>query len=678
MADLIKGVSFDAQGAMLAKLATSCLDAKDVKKMAIKLAAKGELTALGFPELAAFEIPYFQSDGKKNCFKRWRYLQDTRTGFAAQTDAKPLRYIQAKSTQPEIYLPPHADWQAIMKDVTVPVIITEGELKAACCTKLTAPCIGLGGVYSFKSSKAVQMLIPALKAFEWENRAVTIAFDSDASSNEMVVKARNELARTLTGLGAIIYIANVPPTEEGGKQGIDDLAYTGGVDALVAVLNSAESFSMSEELHALNEEIAYVRSIGIVVVVEDGHMMKPYDFTAHQYADRFYETRTQDAKGNTKVAMKPLAKAWLEWPMRSVLKKVAYQPGLDRITENSEYNTWKGWKCEPKKGDVKPWKELLDHLFGDDKKAKDWFERWCAYPIQHPGAKMYTAAVLWGVATGTGKSFVGYSLGEIYGQNFTEIGDAELLDERREWATEKQFILGDDVAGHEQRKFADRIKKMITQKEIRINKKYIPSYTEIDVLNYLFTSNNSDAFFLEDNDRRFFIHEVLAGPKDPEFYKAYEKWIYGGGAAHLFYHLLHLDLGEMLATDRAPDTAAKQSMIHDGLSDVGSWVRQLRDDPGSVLKVGDVELSGALWTSADLVRLYDPQEKGRVTANGMARELKRAGLRQAYSGAPVPTLQGQRRLFIIKDVERWLKEGSKSLAAEYDAARTPIERKKKF
>src|ERR1044072_7309831 len=92
------------------------------------------------------------------------------------------------------------------------------------------------------------------------------------------------------------------------------------------------------------------------------------------------------------------------------------------------FNVWPGWGCEPKKGDITLWKKLLDHLFTDaDKEDRIWFERWLAYPLQHPGTKMYSAAVMHGIYHGTGKSLIGFMMGKIYGRNFTEVSK-DMLD----------------------------------------------------------------------------------------------------------------------------------------------------------------------------------------------------------------------------------------------------------
>lgn len=663
---------------MLAKLATSLLEANDATALMMGPADPSELEALGLPAKMAFELPYFNAAGKPTGFKRWRYLEDTRDGFAAQTDAKAIRYVQAKSTVSEVYMPPLVNWAEVQENPDIPIAFTEGELKAACCTKHVMPCLGLGGVYSFKSTKRKLPLLPIFYDFTWKGRHVIVAFDSDAHTNPMVVSARNELCRELLAMGALPHVANVTAGLDGSKRGMDDLALQEGVEELRMVLEESEAFAPSAALHDLNAEVAYVRDPGVVIVLESGLRMRATDFVGHAYANRHFWEESLDQKGNPKMTKKKAPQAWLEWPLRLELARVAYVPGAKRITDAAEFNMWPGWGCEPKRGNIDPWRKLLDHLFAGKAKERQWFERWCALPIQQPGKKMYSAAVLWGISTGTGKSLVGYSVGRIYGRNFTEIGDVELQDERNEWAVAKQFVMGDDVTGHDQRRYADRLKKMITQREMRIDQKYVPSYTIADLINYLFTSNHPDAFFLEDDDRRNFVHEVSGGPLSRDFYQDYMAWLDGDGPSHLFYHLLHLDLGDMRAEDRAPDTAARRAMIEDGLSDLGNWVRRMRDDPDSVLRLGEAKLGGDLWSSADLIKIYDPEGRGRVTAGGLTRELKRAGMHQIYGGMPVKTCEGQQRLFAVRNGVEWMAKSSKEIIGHYDSSRGPLKRSKKF
>ena len=656
---------------ILDKVKSSGLNAKDAEVMQLQLTKPNELAAMGFPDKQAMAVPYFTPTGALLGFNRYRYLEDTRNAFELQTTKKPLRYVQAPNSNSEVYLPPFLDWKAIQKNPEAVIAITEGELKAACCTRHVLPCIGLGGVYSFKSTKNMKPLLPIFKEFNWKQRRVIVAYDSDARTNPMVVRARNELCTALVDLGAIPAIAAIPEDEDGSKNGLDDYFVKYGEQALQDIFEHAVPYEAALALHLLNTEVAYIENPGLVIKMADGQKMRASDFVNHAYSNRKFVEHILDPKGLPKAVERKAAQAWLEWPERLALKAMTYQPGEALITDANEYNTWPGWGYEPKQGNIAPWQQLLDHFFNGYPEERQWFERWCAFPIQHPGTKMYTAAVLWGVHTGTGKSLLGYSLGAVYGKNFTEIGDTQLQDDRNEWAVDKQFVMGDDVTGHDQRKYADRLKKMITQHEMRIDQKYVPSYTTLDRINYLFTSNHPDAFFLEDDDRRFFIHEVAVERLSMAFYSKYDAWLRSDGPSHLFDHLRRLDLGDMRPEGRAPDTTARRAMVSDSLSDLGLWVRQLKDEPESILRIGDVKLPGDLWSSNDLLRLYDPQERKRVTSNTVTRELKRAGFSLAYKGMPVKMPHGQTKLFAVRgDVDFWVHRAKMGdLATHYTKTR---------
>jgi len=249
---------------------------------------------------------------------------------------------------------------------------------------------------------------------------------------------------------------------------------------------------------------------------------------------------------------------------------------------------------------------------------------------------------------------IGYTLSTIYGANFTEINQPALHAGFNGWAEAKQFVMGDDVTGSNKREDNDLLKKLITQKELRVNTKFMPEYVVPDCINYFFTSNHPDSFFLEDDDRRFFIHEVSSPPMAEDFYADYELWLGSGGSSYLFDYLLKLDLGDFNPAAPAKRTIAKDQMTADTKSDLGSWVQLLKSEPDAVLRVGEVVMQGDLFTSADLLAIYDPEGTKRLTANGMTRELRRSAVPRANKGVMLKGPSGPGRYFILRNVEKWI------------------------
>jgi Domain of unknown function (DUF3854) len=188
----------------LIKLNGSGLDADDYKTLQLAPYGRQAARGAGLTSAEGFRIPYFTKAGKPTKFFRYRLVVDTRSGFEKLAGKKLLRYLQPPRTDVEAYYPPLLDWEEISADVTQPVIITEGELKAAAATKLGFPTIGLGGVYSFQSNKNSQLLVPSLADFGWADRTVYIVYDSDAATNPNVIASRRK--------GRVYILADYPRT----------------------------------------------------------------------------------------------------------------------------------------------------------------------------------------------------------------------------------------------------------------------------------------------------------------------------------------------------------------------------------------------------------------------------------------------------------------------------------
>ena len=648
----------------VAKLALSGLSLIDAKNMHLVTHEAGEVEGMGLPAVAAgFKIPYFTIAGNKSSFFRFRYLEDTRKGFERMTGKKPLRYGQVANTLNEIYFPPCIGWKKWIAKKE-PLIITEGELKAACASKMGIPTIGLGGVWCFMSKKNNIALLPDFDELDLDKRETFICYDSDAASNPEVVMAEAVLAKRLLERGAVVRLVRLPNVLESGKTGLDDFLVKNGVDKFIKLLGEAEEYETSKELHALNSEVVYVRNPGLIYSYEHSLEMRTTDFISHAYSNRWHYEKVVTQKGE-KLERKRTANEWMSWPQRAELKSITYAPGFPKITDDYMLNKWNGWPLEPKKGSIAPWRLLLDHVFfGEHASVRKWFEQWAAYPIQMPGAKMHSAVLIWGVIEGSGKTTVGQTLMMLYGENGAELKDSDLEDARNEWAENKQFVLGDDITGQDNRKHANRIKTMITQKHVRLNKKYIPSYSIPDCINYFFTSNDPNALFLDDGNRRNFIHEVRNEKLTEKFREQFFSWRdKEEGLAALFYHLLHVDLTGFDAKADAMYTSSKSEMTRISKSDMGEWVAKLREDPERVL--GD-KLKGDLFTSDELYAVFDPAGEKRGSPNALSRELKRAFFRLAgNSGDPLRTKTGYKRAYAVRNKDKWILETSRKEAVDH-------------
>lgn len=653
----------------LAKVESSGLTAAQAAKLGMRSVENAVTLEPYFNGQPALVIPYYDINGniakahpKWPDFYRARYLGEDHS-FAAATDKKASKYIQPKGTGVCAYFPPLVDWKAIAAKPEEDILITEGELKAAKATAEGFPTIGLGGIYNFRSAKQGIFFLPELEDFVWPQRKVTIVYDSDYQSNPNVCAAINALAEELSERGALCYVGLLESVydDETKKTGLDDFLVERGDDALLKVLEASEALGIARKLWAMNDEVVYVENPGFVVCQETMQKLPIANFTGHsKWATENTPERKVTPKGEISYEKIGAAQAWIRWPLRQAVHKLTYKPGAEQFHEEKgqvHFNQWAGWGVQAKKGDIKPWNELLKFIFqGAEPEALEWFLDWCAFPLQNPGSKLFSACLIWGRMTGTGKTLIFYTLKQIYGENFIKIKNEDLLNTW--WLENKQFVLGDEISGNDKRSESDALKSMITQEEVNINVKFIPQFSIPDCANYGFTSNHPDALFMDDEDRRFFVHEVMAEEPLPEaFYKKYDAWKSGEGAAALFHHLLQRDLSKFNPKGPAFRTAARSRMVMNSKSDLASWCRELRERPDSILRLGQMRYARDLFTSREMLAIYqqDNDEGRKVTTNGMSRALASAGFKQAYAGMPITAGQAQGRYFIIRNHAKWYK-----------------------
>ncbi|TXH54331.1 MAG: DUF3854 domain-containing protein [Desulfurellales bacterium] len=667
------------------KLRTSGLTVEQAAQLGVYDVGNAATLHKWFEAKPALVLPYYDIKGAPlKAHKAWpefyriRYLGKDVSFTDATGAKKPLRYSQPSDTGVCAYFPQLIDWEMVASDYREPLCITEGELKAACATANGVPTIGLGGVFNFRHAKDGVFFLPELEKFDWARRRVFIVYDSDYQQNPNICRAINALAEELQERGALCQLVTLESVYEEAdrKTGLDDFIVERGADAFTKLLDAAEPIAMTNALWQMNDQICYVADPGFIVDLRKDTKIPVATFTGHSdWATANVPERVVQANGNVSYKKISAAQQWVRWPLRNRVDKLTYLPGKPRFTEDAGaavYNTWAGWGVEPVKGDVTPFLKLFDFVFeGISKEEKEWVLSWMACPIIRPGTKLFSAIVVHGRTTGTGKTFLGYTLARIYGKNFIEIKNENLHDTW--WAENRQFVVGNEISGTDKRQDADAMKNMITQETININIKFIPQFTIPDCVNYYLTSNHADALWLEDEDRRFFVHEVPhTEPLALEFYSKYEHWLDNGGAAALMEWFLRRDISAFNPKGPPPRTAARERMINMGKSDLDAWCADLRGQHRNILRVGQLVHQRDLFTSKELLEMYqrDNENAGalKVTPGGMARALARAGFKQAYDGMPIATLDGKSgRYYVIRNRDKWLKGKTATQLAKHIA-----------
>lgn len=653
---------------MMADLARSGLDGKDAKSMGVAPLTP-EMTARMTQDkfaVSAYMIPYHTSSGLEAGFLRLRFLAPVKM----KGENKEIRYWQPPGTLPKVYFPKLGvtKWTKVLADTSKPIYITEGEKKAAVACKAGLATLGLGGVWSWRSSKFGKLLLDELEAIDWNGREVIVVFDSDLADNPNVQAALTQMGRVLLDRGAVVSSVSLTPLDDGSKAGLDDWIVARGVDAFKEL--EPEPLSESVELWRLNEEVALIRDNGGIVEIGTFNVYSKSMFCETIYANRRFVRVT--GEGKLKECSAP--EEWMRWKNRREYQSLTYAPGDGQVTSKNELNLWKGWGAEPKKGNVKPFTDVLNFIFKGDRDAQQWFLQWCAYPIQNPGTKLYTSVLIHGLTHGTGKSLIGYMLGIVYGDNFGVIGQEDLESQFNDWGKGKQFVLGEEVTSSDRRRDSDKLKFMTTRTTVSINVKYQPRYELPDYVNYLFTSNHPDAFFVEPSDRRLFIWEAPRNTSDPGLYTRADDWMHSkGGASALLYYLLNeVDCRGFNPKGHAPGSASKNAMVELSASDLDIYARSVMEDPeGTLTSLGPRAKSCDLFTIDELLEVFDPGQMRRTTKIAMAKALRRAG---ALPMEPTTTRVGTKKLYAVRNEETWAKSSHGQRDTHYTNSITAAKR----
>jgi putative DNA primase/helicase len=269
---------------------------------------------------------------------------------------------------------------------------------------------------------------------------------------------------------------------------------------------------------------------------------------------------------------------WRDWkrhPGRKVVRllEVGFDPaGTDA---NIKCNLWGGWPTTPKAGKCDALLELLEYLCSGEPNANDvykWVLNWLAYPIQHHGAKMKTALIFHG-PQGVGKNLFFDAIKEIYGRYGLTVDQSAIEDKHNDWASAKLFLIADEVVARQELYHTkNKLKGFITNPDIRINPKHVAAHEEINHVNVVFLSNETQPLVLEKDDRRYTVIWTPDTLSDG-FYQDIAKEIDAGAIAALHDYLLRLDLGDFKPWTKPPATKAKQDLIDVSLDSTQRFLR---------------------------------------------------------------------------------------------------------
>ncbi len=362
-------------------------------------------------------------------------------------------------------------------------------------------------------------------------------------------------------------------------------------------------------------------------------------------------------------------KAVKEW-LTSAERKTIRQEDVvfDPLHPERPWNLFGGLHSVPKLGKCNLILDLVDYLVGGNVAVRDWVLKWTAYPLQHVGAKMATSIVMRG-PQGGGKNMLWECVRDIYGTYGTLITQSELESQYNDWMSAKLFVIGNEVLSRREKwQLGGKLKNLVTEAQVPIQAKYMPSRLESNCCNLVFLSNDLLPVPLEESNRRYLVIDAPhPHPDGKAFYTAVAEQIANGGREAFHDYLLNLSLADFGPHTKPLPTDAFQESLELSLSPSELFVRRWKAGDIPALQSG--EAATTVWAGSidDLYAIFRrwcerEGERHVDTQTRFARTLVVGGLRKRRMRLRLDGRERQHSVYWLdewvpdacEDLERWL------------------------
>ena len=202
---------------------------------------------------------------------------------------------------------------------------------------------------------------------------------------------------------------------------------------------------------------------------------------------------------------------------------------------------------EPVTGDCSLYLTHLEKVIcGGEQVAYKYLIGWLAHMVQKPSEKPSVAVFMRSVM-GTGKDTMVRAISEMLGMHATtQNGDEQITGRFQGALQEKLFVFINEARVTDSRAI-DRLKSLITEKEISLELKgkdpvRIPNYAR-----FIFASNHDHVIKADPKERRYLMLEPkplyeVGTPEHHDYFRSLHQWMDDGGASHLLAYFQTVDL----------------------------------------------------------------------------------------------------------------------------------------
>lgn len=229
---------------------------------------------------------------------------------------------------------------------------------------------------------------------------------------------------------------------------------------------------------------------------------------------------------------------------------------------NRCWNVFEAPVIEPLTGDVRPWLDLLEHLF-PDAYDRDHVCDWLATLFARPDIRMRYGLLLISETQGVGKGSLGTVVKLLVGeQNFSSISQNDVEGDFNSWAVRKRVAFWAEAYTGQSRKAYDKLKSYIADDDMPVNEKHVKQYRLDNWLHFIICSNSARAMHIDEGDRRFFVPMVREAKRSREAWDEFYGWLDGDGPGLIKQWALdRVRSGRVITTSAEPPATSRKAEI---------------------------------------------------------------------------------------------------------------------
>lgn len=244
---------------------------------------------------------------------------------------------------------------------------------------------------------------------------------------------------------------------------------------------------IEEKVLQFNKEFALIR-MGKSVLVATFHDKYGVEFLGMQGFYDINMPRKMYVPTKNGVAERPLADLWMAHEQRREYRNIGVFPMNDQDTDT--LNMWTGWAEQPNDKSCDLYlAHIRDIICNGDIVLANWVLDWMADAVQDTRDIKGTCIILRGVE-GCGKGAFADTFGRLFGKHYTHLIDSERLTARfNSFLDSNVIVYADEVLWPGDRKAANVLKGLVSEKRITIEQKGVDSMT-IDNMNRVIIASN--------------------------------------------------------------------------------------------------------------------------------------------------------------------------------------------